>query len=307
MRRYFIGRLLALIPTLFGVVTLVFLMIHLIPGDPVEIMLGETAVAADRESLRTELGLDRPVWEQYLGYIGGLAMGDIGSSIHTHEPVLREILARWPATLELSFFAILFAVLFSLPLGVLAASKKDSVVDRGSLLLSMFGIAIPNFWLGPLLIILFSIQLGWLPVSGRAGPLSVILPAVTLGTAMAAILLRLTRSSILEVIGEDFIRSARAKGASEWGVYMKHAMANSLLPVVTVAGMQLGALLSGAVITEYIFAWPGIGRLMITAIEARDYPLVQGCVLNIALCYVLVNFAVDILYAAVDPRIRLNR
>ena len=307
MRRYFIGRLLALIPTLFGVVTLVFLMIHLIPGDPVEIMLGETAVAADRESLRTELGLDRPVWEQYLGYIGGLAMGDIGSSIHTHEPVLREILARWPATLELSFFAILFAVLFSLPLGVLAASKKDSVVDRGSLLLSMFGIAIPNFWLGPLLIILFSIQLGWLPVSGRAGPLSVILPAVTLGTAMAAILLRLTRSSILEVIGEDFIRSARAKGASEWGVYMKHAMANSLLPVVTVAGMQLGALLSGAVITEYIFAWPGIGRLMITAIEARDYPLVQGCVLNIALCYVLVNFAVDILYAAVDPRIRLNK
>ena len=307
MRRYFIGRLLALIPTLFGVVTLVFLMIHLIPGDPVEIMLGETAVAADRESLRTELGLDRPVWEQYLGYIGGLAMGDIGSSIHTHEPVLREILARWPATLELSFFAILFAIFFSLPLGVLAASKKDSVVDRGSLLLSMFGIAIPNFWLGPLLIILFSIQLGWLPVSGRAGPLSVILPAVTLGTAMAAILLRLTRSSILEVIGEDFIRSARAKGASEWGVYMKHAMANSLLPVVTVAGMQLGALLSGAVITEYIFAWPGIGRLMITAIEARDYPLVQGCVLNIALCYVLVNFAVDILYAAVDPRIRLNR
>ena len=307
MRRYFIGRLLALIPTLFGVVTLVFLMIHLIPGDPVEIMLGETAMSADKESLRTELGLDRPVWEQYVGYLGGLAVGDIGRSIHTREPVLNEILARWPATLELAFFAVLFAAFFSLPLGVLAAAKKDSAVDRGSLMLSLLGIAIPNFWLGPMLIILFSIRLGWLPVSGRGGALSVILPAVTLGTAMAAILLRLIRSSILEVIGEDFIRSARAKGAAEWSVYMKHALANSLLPVVTVVGMQLGALLSGAVITEYIFAWPGIGRLMITAIESRDYPLVQGCVLTIALGYVLVNFAVDILYAAADPRIRLNR
>jgi peptide/nickel transport system permease protein len=298
---------LALIPTLFGVVTLVFLMIHLIPGDPVEIMLGETAMNADKESLRAELGLDRPVWGQYLDYMGRLAVGDIGRSIHTREPVLDEILARWPATLELAFFAILFAVAFSLPLGLLAAAKKDTAVDRGSLLLSLFGIAIPNFWLGPMLIILFSIQLGWLPVSGRGGALSVILPAVTLGSAMGAILLRLTRSSVLEVIGEDFIRSARAKGAGEWSVYLKHALANSLLPLVTVVGMQLGALLSGAVITEYIFAWPGIGRLMLDAIESRDYPLVQGCVLTIALCYVLVNFAVDILYAAVDPRIRLDR
>lgn len=307
MRSYFIGRLVALIPTLFGVVTLVFLMIHLIPGDPVEIILGETALSADKESLRAELGLDRPILEQYLQYLAGLVTGDIGRSILTHEPVLKEILARWPATLELAFFAILFAAVFSLPLGVLAAAKKDSAVDRGSLLLSLFGIAIPNFWLGPLLIIFFSIQLGWLPVSGRGGPLSIILPAVTLGTAMAAILLRLTRSSILEVIGEDFIRSARAKGAGEARVYLKHALANGLLPVVTVVGMQLGALLSGAIITEYIFAWPGIGRLMITAIETRDYPLVQGCVLNIALCYVLVNFAVDVIYAAIDPRIRLNR
>ena len=307
MRRYFIGRLMALIPTLFGVVTLVFLMIHLIPGDPVEIMLGESAMSADKEALRAELGLDRPVWEQYLDYLGSLAVGDFGSSIHTREPVLDEILARWPATLELAFFAVLFAVIIALPLGMLAAAKKDSIVDRGSLLLSLFGIAMPNFWLGPLLIIVFSIQLGWLPTSGRGGALSVILPAVTLGSAMAAILLRLTRSSILEVIGEDFIRSARAKGASEWSVYIKHALGNSLLPLVTVIGMQLGALLSGAVITEYIFAWPGIGRLMITAIEARDYPLVQGCVLNIALCYVMVNFAVDLLYAAVDPRIRLDK
>lgn len=301
------GRLLALIPTLFGVVTLVFLMIHLIPGDPVDIMLGESAVSADKEALRAELGLDKPVWEQYVRYMASLAVGDMGSSIVTHEPVLGEILSRWPATLELAYFAILFAVVVAIPIGVLAAARKDSVVDRGSLLLSLFGIAIPNFWLGPLLIIFFSIQLGWLPVSGRSGLPSVILPAVTLGTAMAAILLRLTRSSILEVIGEDFIRSARAKGATEFRVYLKHALSNGLLPVVTVVGLQLGALLSGAVITEYIFAWPGIGRLMLAAIEARDYPMVQGCVLNIALCYIFVNFAVDILYAAVDPRIRLNR
>lgn len=307
MRSYFLGRLLSLIPTLFGVITLVFLMIHLIPGDPVDIMLGESAVSADKEALRAELGLDRPIWEQYVSYLASLAVGDMGNSIVTREPVLGEILSRWPATLELAYFAILFAMAVAIPLGVLAAAMKDSVVDRGSLLLSLFGIAIPNFWLGPLLIIFFSIQLGWLPVSGRSGLLSIILPGVTLGTGMAAILLRLTRSSILEVIGEDFIRSARAKGATEFTVYLKHALSNGLLPVVTVVGLQLGALLSGAVITEYIFAWPGIGRLMLSAIEARDYPLVQGCVLNIALCYIFVNFAVDILYAAVDPRIRLNR
>lgn len=307
MKKYFIARVAMLVPTVLGVVTAVFLMIHMIPGDPVEVMLGETAMAADKEALRHQLGLDRPLHLLYIEYLGGLATGDIGNSIHTREPVFREILARWPATLELALFALLFAVLVAVPFGVLAAAKKDSAIDRGSLFASLLGIAMPNFWLGPLLIIVFSIKLGWFPVSGRGGLESIILPAVTLGTGMAALLLRLTRSSVLEVVGEDFIRTARARGLNERTVYLKHALSNALLPVVTVIGLQLGALLSGAVITETIFSWPGIGRLMIDAIESRDYPLVQGCVLNIALCYVFVNFMVDIVYAALDPRIRLNR
>lgn len=307
MRAWFARRVLLLLPTIFGIITAVFLMIHIIPGDPVEIMLGETALAAEKETLRHELGLDRPLLTQYISYLAGLAKGDIGNSIHTREPVLKEIVSRWPATAELAVAALFFAVLVSVPLGVLAAAKKDTAVDRGSLLLSLFGIAMPNFWLGPLLIILFSIKLGWFPVSGRGGFLALILPAVTLGTAMAAILLRLTRSSVLEVADEEFIRAARARGQSETAVYLKHALSNALLPVVTVVGLQLGALLSGAVITETIFSWPGIGRLMIEAIEARDYPMVQGCVLNIALAYVLLNFFTDLVYAVLDPRIRLNR
>ncbi len=307
MRKYLLAKIALLLPTVLGVVTAVFLMIHLIPGDPVEIMLGETAMESDRESLRHELGLDKPVGVQYLNYLAGLLKGDIGRSIHTREPVLNEIVSRWPATLELAFFALAFAVLFSIPLGVLAAAKRDSVIDRGSLALSLFGIAMPNFWLGPLLIILFSIELAWFPVSGRGGISSIILPAITLGAGMSAILLRLTRSSILEVAGEDFIKTARAKGVAEWKVYLKHALKNALLPVVTVIGLQLGVLLSGAVITETIFSWPGIGRLTIEAIEARDYPLVQGCVLSIALGYVMVNFFMDIVYAAIDPRIRLGK
>ncbi len=307
MRSWLIRRLFLLFPTLFGVITCVFLMIHLIPGDPVEIMLGETAVAADKELLRHQLGLDKPIATQYILYLGNLLKGDIGSSIHTQEPVFDEIISRWPATAELAVAALFFAILFSVPLGILSAAKKDSVVDRGSLFLSLFGIAMPNFWLGPLLIIVFSIWLGWFPVSGRGGFLSVILPAITLGTAMAAILLRLTRSSILEVADEDFIRAARARGQNEFLVYSKHALSNALLPVVTIVGLQLGALLSGAVITETIFSWPGIGRLMIESIEARDYPMVQGCMLSIATCYVVVNFLTDLLYASLDPRIRLNR
>ncbi len=307
MRKYLIAKIALLLPTVLGVVTAVFLMIHLIPGDPVEIMLGETAMESDRESLRHELGLDKPVAVQYLSYLAGLLKGDIGRSIHTREPVLKEILSRWPATLELAFFALAFAILFSVPLGVLAAAKRDSIIDRGSLALSLFGIAMPNFWLGPLLIILFSIELAWLPVSGRGGISSIILPAITLGAGMSALLLRLTRSSVLEVAGEDFIKTARAKGVAEWKVYLKHALKNALLPIVTVIGLQLGALLSGAVITETIFSWPGIGRLTIEAIEARDYPLVQGCVLSIALGYVMVNFFMDIVYAAIDPRIRLGK
>ncbi|MDH5543485.1 MAG: ABC transporter permease [Nitrospinota bacterium] len=307
MLSFVLRRVSLLLPTLFGVVTVVFLMIHLIPGDPVEIMLGESAQSADKEELRRQLGLDRPLGVQYVSYLAGILQGDIGTSIHSHEPVLKEIVSRWPATAELALFAMLFAVAVSIPLGVLSAARKDTAVDKGTLVASLFGIAIPNFWLGPLLIMLFSIEFAILPVSGRGGFDSIILPAITLGTALAAILVRLTRSSILEVMGDEYIRTARAKGLNETAVYFRHALSNALIPVITVSGLQLGALLSGAVITETIFSWPGIGRLMIEAIEARDYPVVQGCVLNISACYVFVNFLVDILYGVIDPRVRVDR
>ena len=306
MHRHIATRLLLLLPTLFGVVTAVFLVIHLIPGDPVEAMLGETAMAAEKETLRHQLGLDRPLLTQYGGYLAGLAGGDLGISIATRRPVYSEIAARWPATMQLALAALLLAALTAVPLGVLAAARRGGALDNATLFFSLIGAAVPAFWLGPLLIIVFSIGLAWLPVSGRDGA-GIILPAVTLGAGMAAVLLRLTRSAVLEAAEDDYIRAARARGLPEWRVYLKHALGNALLPVVTVMGLQLGALLSGAVITETIFSWPGVGRLMIEAIEKRDYPLVQGCVLNIALCYVFANFAVDILYAWLDPRIRLER
>lgn len=307
MSRHITARLLLLLPTLFGVVTAVFLVIHLIPGDPVEAMLGESAMATEKEALRHELGLDHPLLVQYGGYLTGLAHGDLGASIVTRRPVFFEIASRWPATLELAVVALLLAALTAVPLGVLAAARRGGALDNLTLFFSLIGAAVPAFWLGPLLIIVFSIGLAWLPVSGRDSAASIILPAVTLGAGMAAILLRLTRSAVLEAAEDDYIRAARARGLPEWQVYLKHALGNALLPVVTVMGLQLGALLSGAVITETIFSWPGVGRLMIEAIEKRDYPLVQGCVLNIALCYVFANFAVDILYAWLDPRIRLER
>ncbi len=307
MRRHIISRLLLLLPTIWGVVTAVFLVIHLIPGDPVETMLGETAMAAEKEALRHELGLDRPVLSQYGVYLAGLASGDLGESIATRRPVFSEIITRWPATVELAFAALLLSALIAIPLGVLSAARRGGAMDNATLFLSLIGAAVPAFWLGPLLIIVFAIELAWLPVSGRDGAASIILPAVTLGAGMAAILLRLTRSAVLEAAEDEYIRAARARGLSELMVYLKHALRNALLPVVTVLGLQLGALLAGAVITETIFSWPGVGRLMIEAIEKRDYPLVQGCVLNIALCYVFVNFAMDILYVWLDPRIRLER
>jgi len=307
MTAFFLRRTFLLVPTVLGVVTAVFIIIQSIPGDPVEVMLGESALAVDKETLRHDLGLDKPLLTRYLIYLGGLVQGDLGKSIHTKEPVLRTILSRWPATLELALSALFITLLIALPLGIFSSAKHNTLYDRSSLLVSLMGIAIPNFWLGPLLIILFSIQLGWFPVSGRGGLASLILPALTLGSGMAALLMRLTRSSLLEIMGEEYITAARAKGLSEFVLYIKHGFLNALLPVVTVLGLQLGALLAGAVITETIFSWPGIGRLIITAIETRDYPLVQGCVLNISLSYVIVNFLVDIIYGFIDPRIRIEK
>ena len=304
MRRYLLRRGLLLIPVVLGVATAVFFIIHLIPGDPVEIMLGEQARAADREQLRKTLGLDRPVLQQYVRFLGGLAKGDLGRSLHHRRGVAGLVLERLPATLELGAAAMAIAIAVALPLGILAAARARSWLDHGSMVSSLLGVSIPNFWLGPMLIALFSLQLNWLPPSGRGGIEHLILPALTLGTSLAAILARMTRASLLEALPRDFVRTARAKGLAEWAVLVRHGLRNALLPVVTAAGLQTGAVLSGSVITESIFAWPGIGRLTIEAIAARDYPLVQGCVLAIALTYVALNLITDVVYTLCDPRVR---
>jgi peptide/nickel transport system permease protein len=297
-------RVLLLVPTVLGVVTLVFFLVHMIPGDPVELMLGETASRADLSRLRADLGLDRPLGEQYARFLGGLARGEMGRSFFYRRPVLGVIAAALPATAELALAAMAVALLVALPVGILAAVRRDTLTDRLAMLGALLGVSIPGFWLGPMLIILFSFRLGWLPVSGREGPASLVLPAITLGLALAAILSRMTRSAMLDVLGEDYLRTARAKGVPARAVILHHALRNALLPVVTIVGLQFGVLLSGAVITENVFAWPGVGTLLVQAITARDYPLVQGCVLVIALCYVAVNFLTDLLYSLIDPRVR---
>jgi peptide/nickel transport system permease protein len=304
MRNYIIRRLLLTIPVVLGVSTLVFLFIHFIPGDPVQVMLGESASPADVEQLRRGLGLDKSLPEQYLLFLRGIVTGRLGRSLHTGQPILTTIFERIPATVELTLSAMLVAILLSIPLGVISASKQYSLLDNGSMVVALLGISMPNFWLGPLLILLFSVHLGWLPVSGRGGPAHLILPAITLGTALAAILTRMTRSSVLEILHEDYITTGRAKGLRESVVIFKHALRNALIPVITIIGFQFGALLSGALITETVFAWPGLGRLTISAIQKRDYPLVQGCILVISFSYVLVNLLTDLIYAWVDPRIR---
>lgn len=297
-------RLLTLLPTLLGVVTLVFAFIHIVPGDPVDVMLGETAKAADKSALRAELGLEKPLLEQYMAYLSALGHGDMGKSFAYRKPVTELIAQRLPATAQLAGMAMCIALLVSVPLGVLTAVKKGSAADRAGLVASLVGVSMPSFWLGPLLVLLFSIKLGWLPVSGREGFRSAILPAITLGAGMAAILSRMLRSSLLDVLGAEYLQAARARGVAEWRVIWVHALRNASLPVITIMGLQLGSLLSGAVITEAVFAWPGIGTLMLQGIGARDYPLVQGCVLVISLGYVCANLLADLLHRWADPRIR---
>ncbi|MEN8176084.1 MAG: nickel ABC transporter permease [Pseudomonadota bacterium] len=304
---YLLTRAASAAITILGVVILVFLLIHLIPGDPVEVMLGESARPADREALRTALGLDQPLWTQLLNYLQGLLRLDLGTSLHNREPVTGLLAQHLPATLQLAAAALVLAVAIALPLGLLAARHRGTAWDSSAMGFSLVGISIPNFWLGPLLILVFSIWLGLTPVSGRETPLSLVLPAITLGTSLAAVLARMVRSSLLEVLGEDFIRTARAKGVAESRILGVHALRNALLPVITILGLQLGTLLGGAVVTETVFSWPGIGLLLMDAIQTRDYPLVQGCVLLISLAYVAVNMATDLVYAWVDPRIRLGQ
>jgi len=306
VRAYVLRRLLLAVPTVFGVVTLVFLLIHLIPGDPVDVMLGETARAADKVRLRHQLGLDQPVPVQYARYLRRLARADFGRSLHSGRPVRRMIAARYPATLELAAAALLAALCIGGPLGLLAAARPRSALDAACRGVAVCGASMPNFWLGPLLILIFSIALEWTPVSGRGGLDHLVLPALTLGTGMAAILTRMLRATLLDRLGDDYVRTARAKGASEPRVLLKHALRNAAMPVVTVLGLQTGALLAGAIITETIFAWPGIGRLLLLAIQTRDYPLVQGCMLVIALSYVFINLGTDVLYALIDPRLRVD-
>jgi peptide/nickel transport system permease protein len=306
MLSYLAQRLAGAAVVIFGVISIVFLLIHLIPGDPVEIMLGEAASTADRQSLRSALGLDQPVMLQFAHYLHGLLHLDLGSSLRSRRPVVELLAERLPSTLLLAGVTLAFTLAIALPLGVLAAVRRGSPWDVGAMGFSLLGVSIPNFWLGPLLILVFSLWLGWFPVSGREGPGSVVLPALTLGTGLAAVLSRMVRGSLLEVLGEDFIRTARAKGLRPQRVILHHGLRNALLPVITLLGLQLGALLAGAVITETVFSWPGIGLLTIEAIQSRDYPVVQACVLLIGLAYVMVNLLTDIAYAWVDPRIRLG-
>jgi len=307
VKRFIFKRFLLAIPVIVGVSTLVFLLIHMIPGNPVEVMLGERALPADAERLRNELGLDRPLSIQYLNFLSGLARGNMGVSFFYRKPVLPAILERYPATLELTAASMCLALIIALPLGLLSARRPYSSTDRLSMLFSLFGATMPSFWLGPLLILIFAIHFDWLPVSGRENALSLILPSVTLGLGLSAILSRMIRSGLLEVLDQGYITAARARGAGESKVFLLHALRNALIPLITILGIQFGALLSGAIVTETIFSWPGIGRLLVQAIEARDYPLVQGCVLVIAISYIIVNLAVDILYAVVDPRVRYEK
>lgn len=304
MARLFARRLIPIIPRLFGVLTLVFLFIHSIPGDPIDVMLGETAQPADKAALRQALGLDRPIPAQYVRFVSGVFRGDLGHSFSLQAPVWQLVTSRYPATLELAMAAVAIALVTAIPLGILAAAWPRSLADRASVVGALLGVSIPNFALGPLLILVFSIGLGWLPVSGRGGPAHLLLPALTLGLSMAGILTRMTRASLLDTLKEDYLRTALAKGLATWRVIVGHGLRNALLPILTLVGLQFGTLLAGAIITETIFAWPGLGRLTIDAISARDYPLVQGCVLAISVGYVVVNTVTDVLYGIVDPRVR---
>jgi ABC-type dipeptide/oligopeptide/nickel transport system permease component len=304
MLRYLSLRVLYTLPAVWLVVSIVFLLIHLVPGDPILQMLGEGAPAADVEATRHLYGLDLPLGEQYLNYWKGVLRGDLGPSLRFNQSVSKMIAQRYPYTLELTLASLLVAIVLSIPAGVRSAQRRNRWDDRLLSVVSLFGLSFPNFALGPILILFFAIKLGLLPVSGSETVAHLVLPAITMGGALAAILTRMVRTSMLEESGHDYIRTARAKGLPERTVVYRHALRNAMIPIITVLGLQFGALLAGAIVTETIFSWPGIGRLTIQAISNRDYYLVQGCILAIGLTYIAVNFLTDLLYSAVNPRIR---
>src|SRR5947209_13708961 len=304
MIRLLASRLLYTLPVLWLVVSVVFLLIHLVPGDPIQQMLGEGAASADLEAARHAYGLDVPVGTQYVNYWKGVLRGDLGQSIRFNQNVAGVIAARYPATILLTVASLIVAVLISVPAGVRSARRRNRWDDRVLSMVSLIGLSFPNFALGPILILFFAIKLGLLPVSGSGTVAHLVLPAITMGGALAAILTRMVRTSMLEELSHDYIRTARAKGLPEQTVVYRHALRNAMIPIITVLGLQFGALLAGAIVTETIFSWPGIGRLTIQAISNRDYYLVQGCILAIGLTYIAVNFLTDLLYSAVNPRIR---
>ncbi len=306
MIRYISVRLLLALPALWVIVTLVFLLAHIVPGDPVQQMLGEGARADDLQQLRHSLGLDVPIGTQYGRYLAGLVRGNLGESFRFQEPVTRVVLEHYPATLELAFVALIVCAAIGIPFGLLAAERRGTSADRAVGVFTLLGLSVPNFALGPLLILVFAVILGWLPVSGRGGPTHLILPAVTLGATLAAILTRMVRTSVIQELSSDYVRTARAKGLTESQVLFRHAFRNALIPILTILGLQFGTLLAGAIVTETIFSWPGIGRLAVQAIGARDYPLLQGCILLIAVSDVAVNLLTDLVYAFVDPRVRFE-
>lgn len=298
-------QLFSFITVIFGVLLLTFLLIHFVPGDPVEVMLGESASVADRDALRADLGLNQPLFSQFGSYLSKLAHGDFGQSIHSKTPIIDMLKTRYLATLKLAFLSLLIGLSIGIPLGVYAALKAGHWQDMMVTIVSVRFSAMPAFWLGPILMLIFAVWLGWLPVSGMESRTSIILPAITLGLGLSAILTRMTRTSLLEVLNDDYIRTARAKGLSEKTVIIRHALRAALLPIITIVGLQMGSLLAGTVITETVFSWDGIGRLLVESIEKRDYPVTQACVLVVALSYVLVNLVTDVLYRFADPRVKL--
>ncbi|MGN0324375.1 MAG: nickel ABC transporter permease [Oliverpabstia sp.] len=305
MYKYIAKRLLMLIPVIIGVSFLVFFIMAMAPGDTAKAILGEDAPVESLEALREELGLNDPVPVRYVNYMKGMLRGDLGKSYKSGRPVFNEIMERFPATLELSFWGMVFAIALSIPIGIISATRQYSLTDSVSMIFALLGVATPNFWLGLMLIIVFSLHLGWLPSGGNTnGFASLILPVITLGTGCMANITRTTRSSMLEVIRQDYIRTAKAKGVSKNKVINKHALKNALIPVVTVIGLQFGSLLGGAVLTESVFSWPGIGTYLVNSIKAKDTNAVLGCVIIFSICFSIVNLIVDILYAYIDPRIK---
>jgi len=303
MKQYILNRLVTGIIVLFGLSIFAFALIHLIPGDPVRIMLGERATKVQVEQLREQMGLNKPLPMQYFDYISGVAKGDLGTSLKTGRPVIVEIKDRFPATVKLAATGIGIAIVIGVAMGILAAKYKNTIIDYLLMSLATLGISLPNFWLGLLVIMLFSVKLGWFPIAGGTDFIDLVMPACTLGVLCSTIIMRLTRSGMVEVLANDYIRTARAKGMRESIILFRHAFRNVMIPVVTVVGLQIAALLGGAIIIEQVFNWPGIGTLAISAISSRDFPLIQGIILFMGFVYVIVNILVDLLYGFIDPRI----